>query len=120
MSSKPDILVFLSDQHHAQYAGFAGHSLVRTPHLDQLAKEGTVMSTAYTSSPLCVPSRTSMLTGQLPEKTGVFTNEGAIGSDQATFCTVLPQKDTTLCCAGACIFSERISGMDSHEELWGS
>ncbi|MEK3910285.1 sulfatase-like hydrolase/transferase [Paenibacillus sp. FSL H7-0331] len=99
MSSKPDILVFLSDQHHAQYAGFAGHSLVRTPHLDQLAKEGTVMSTAYTSSPLCVPSRTSMLTGQLPEKTGVFTNEGAIGSDQATFLHGIAAEgyDTVLC-----------------------
>lgn len=85
MSSKPDMLVFLSDQHHAQYVGYEGHTLVRTPHLDQLAMEGTVMSTAYTSCPICVPSRMSMLTGQLPEKTGIYTNEGALGSDQTTF-----------------------------------
>ncbi|SDE20421.1 choline-sulfatase [Paenibacillus sp. UNCCL117] len=83
--NKPDMLVFLSDQHHAGYAGFAGHPLVRTPHLDRLAQEGTVMSCAYTASPLCVPSRMAMLTGQLPEKTGVYTNEGTIGGDQATF-----------------------------------
>lgn len=83
--SRPDILVFLSDQHHAKYTGFAGHPFVRTPHLDQLAAEGTAMHSAYTSCPLCVPSRVSMLTGQLPEQTGVYTNEGAIGSDQATF-----------------------------------
>jgi choline-sulfatase len=83
--TKPDILLFLSDQHHANYAGFAGHSIVRTPYLDQLAREGTVMNAAYTAAPICVASRVSMLTGQLPEKTGVYTNEGAVGSDQTTF-----------------------------------
>jgi choline-sulfatase len=82
---KTDLLVFISDQHHALYTGYAGHPLVRTPHLDQLVQEGTVMCSAYTSSPLCVPARVSMLTGQLPEKTGVYTNNGAIGTDQATF-----------------------------------
>lgn len=82
---KPDLLVFLSDQHHARYTGYAGHETVRTPYLDQLAQEGTFMCAAYTTSPLCVPSRVSMLTGQLPEKTGVYTNHGAVGSDQATF-----------------------------------
>ncbi|WP_159887796.1 sulfatase-like hydrolase/transferase [Paenibacillus puerhi] len=83
--SRPDILVFLSDQHHARYAGFAGHETVRTPHMDRLAAEGTAFEAAYTTCPLCVPSRTSMLTGQLPEKTEVYTNNGAIRGDQATF-----------------------------------
>ncbi|TBL68482.1 sulfatase-like hydrolase/transferase [Paenibacillus thalictri] len=83
--SRPDILLFLSDQHHANYTGFAGHKIVRTPNLDQLAEDGVVMSCAYTSAPICVASRVSMLTGKLPEKTGVYTNEGAIGSDQTTF-----------------------------------
>ncbi len=82
---KPDLLVFLSDQHHAGYVGYAGHSIVRTPHLDQLAGEGVAFDNAYTASPLCVPARVAMLTGQLPEKTGVYTNSGAIPGDQATF-----------------------------------
>ncbi|MDQ1913834.1 sulfatase-like hydrolase/transferase [Paenibacillus sp. GD4] len=85
MNQSPDILVFLSDQHHAKYAGYVGHDTVRTPHMDQLAEEGTVFEAAYTSCPLCVPSRISMLTGQLPEKTGVYDNNGALGGDQATF-----------------------------------
>ncbi|WP_141336299.1 sulfatase-like hydrolase/transferase [Paenibacillus sp. tmac-D7] len=97
--SKPDILVFLSDQHHALYAGFAGHPLVRTPHTDQLAADGAVFENAYTSSPLCVPSRMSMLTGQLPEKTGIYTNEGAIGSAQTTFLHSIAAEgyETVLC-----------------------
>lgn len=83
--TRPDILLFLSDQHHAGYAGYAGHAIVRTPNLDRLAAEGTAMRSAYTSAPICVASRMSMLTGRMPEKTGVYTNEGAIGGDQTTF-----------------------------------
>lgn len=96
---RPDILLFLSDQHHALYAGFAGHSLVRTPHMDRLAADGTAMTCAYTSAPLCVPSRMSLLTGQLPEKTGVYTNYGAIGSAQTTFLHSIAAEgyETVLC-----------------------
>lgn len=97
--TKPDILLFVSDQHHALYSGFAGHPLVRTPHLDKLAAEGTTMTRAYTTAPLCVPSRMSMLTGQLPENNGVYTNEGALGSDQTTFLHSLAAEgyETVLC-----------------------
>jgi len=96
---KPDILLFLTDQHHANYTGYAGHSLVRTPHLDQLAAEGAAMHNAYTSAPQCVPSRTSMLTGHLPETTGVYTNEGAMGGTQTTFLHSIAAEgyETVLC-----------------------
>ncbi|WP_372630638.1 sulfatase-like hydrolase/transferase [Cohnella sp.] len=97
--SKPDILVFLSDQHHANYAGYMGHGLVRTPHLDRLAADGTAMNNAYTAAPQCVPARASMLTGRLPEKTGIYTNDGAIGSAQTTFLHSLAAEgyETVLC-----------------------
>ncbi len=81
----PDMLIFLSDQHHADYMGFRQHPIVRTPHLDKLAEDGAAATAAYTASPLCVPSRMSMLTGHLPEKTGIYTNNGAIGCDYTTF-----------------------------------
>ncbi len=99
MINRQDILIFISDQHHANYAGYAGHSLVRTPHLDQLAADGTSMECAYTAAPLCVPSRISFLTGQLPEKTGVYTNDGAIGSAQTTFLHSIASEgyETVLC-----------------------
>jgi len=97
--SRPDILVFLSDQHHANYTGYAGHGIVRTPHLDRLAAEGTAMRCAYTAAPQCVPARVSMLTGQLPEKTGIYTNEGALGSAQTTFLHSIAAEgyETVLC-----------------------
>lgn len=83
--SHPDILVFMSDQHNARIAGFAGDNAVETPHLDQLARDGTAFEAAYTACPLCVPARCAMMSGQLPSKTGIFDNDGALPSDQATF-----------------------------------
>jgi choline-sulfatase len=65
---QPDILVLISDQHAGRYGGFAGDRLVQTPNLDQIAANGTVFDAAYTSCPLCVPARISMLT--LPRNTG--------------------------------------------------
>ncbi|MFW6308408.1 MAG: sulfatase-like hydrolase/transferase [bacterium] len=95
----PDILIFMSDQHNALCGGFAGSSVVETPNLDKIAAQGTVFEAAYTSCPLCVPARMSMLTGQLPSETGIFTNWGAIPEDQSTFLHSLVAKgyETVLC-----------------------
>jgi len=96
---KPDILIFLSDQHSGLNLASAGDTLVRTPNLEQIAKSGTSFDVAYTSCPLCVPSRVSMLTGQLPSKTGIYTNKGAIAEDQATFIHSIAAEgyETVLC-----------------------
>jgi uncharacterized sulfatase len=49
-----------------------GHPLVRTPHLDRLASLGVRFDRAYTQFPLCSPSRTSLMTGLAPDRTGVY------------------------------------------------
>lgn len=97
--NKPDILLFLSDQHNALYSGYAGHEVVETPNLDQIAENGTVFDAAYTSSPLCVPSRMSMLTGKLPSFINVFDNDGIIAEDEVTFLHSLAENgyETVLC-----------------------
>ncbi|MFP4176862.1 MAG: sulfatase-like hydrolase/transferase [Candidatus Brocadiia bacterium] len=96
---QPDILFFFSDQHHAGYSGFSGNDTVETPALDRLAGDGTVFRSAYTSCPLCVPARSSMLSGQLPANTGIYTNGGRLRSDQATFLHSLGAEgyETVLC-----------------------
>ena len=43
--------------------GCAGHDIVKTPHLDKLAAEGTLFSRAYTASPMCVPTRAALACG---------------------------------------------------------
>lgn len=96
---KKDILIFLSDQHSGFCSGYAGDKVVRTPNLDRIAAAGTVFDAAYTSCPLCIPARMSMLSGQLPSKTGVLNNYGSIPSDQATFLHSLGAEgyETVLC-----------------------
>ncbi|MSR32914.1 MAG: choline-sulfatase [Gemmataceae bacterium] len=49
-----------------------GHGQVKTPHIDALAKRGLLFSNAHCQSPLCNPSRTSLLFGRHPSSTGVY------------------------------------------------
>lgn len=99
MSELKDILIFMSDQHDARINGFAGDPVVRTPNLDLLAKQGTVFDNAYTSCPLCVPARMSMLASLLPSKTALFDNAGSIPSETSTFLHALGAAgyETVLC-----------------------
>lgn len=96
---KPDILLFLSDQHGYQYTGFGGHPIVRTPNLDRIAGGGTVFENTYTSCPLCVPARMSLLSCQLPSRLGAFTNQCSLPLDKATFlhCLANAGYETVLC-----------------------
>ena len=68
---KPDILLIMPDQMRGDCLGIAGHPVVRTPHLDHLAREGATFSRAYTTCPSCIPSRHSLLTGLYPSSSGV-------------------------------------------------
>jgi choline-sulfatase len=81
----PDIILFLSDQHNASVAGYAGDSLIRTPVLDQLAGTGCRFTDTYTPCPLCVPARVAFLSGQLPSQTVAFTNASSVPGDHATW-----------------------------------
>ena len=94
-----DILLYMSDQHAYQLQGYAGNPVVRTPMLDELAAQGTVMTNAMTSCPLCVPARASMISGLLPSNNGVLFNFNSLHSDQATFLhsLTLSGYETVLC-----------------------
>jgi arylsulfatase A-like enzyme len=65
---QPNFLFIMADQMAAQALPIYGHPLVQTPHLSRLAENGIVLDNAYCNSPLCAPSRFSMLTGQLPSR----------------------------------------------------
>ncbi len=81
---KPDILIFLSDQHTPLYAKpWGGPAL--TPNIQRLIDTGFHFSQAYTSCPLCVPARMSMLSGLFPSETGILTNNAALPNITPTF-----------------------------------
>lgn len=69
---RPNILLVTSDQQHAGLLGCLNPE-VRTPHLDQLASEGTLFTRAYCPNPTCTPSRASIITGQYPSQHGAYS-----------------------------------------------
>ena len=77
---QPNLLYIHSDQHSPHVTGCYGDDLVDTPNLDRLAANGVVFENAYCCSPICVPSRMSMLSGQHPFQNEVWTNEHALES----------------------------------------
>lgn len=81
----PNIVVVLSDEHAASTAGCYGHPTVRTPNLDRLSDQGLTYDNAYCASPMCVPSRLSLLSGRYVHEIGAWDN-GVI-PDPATYRT---------------------------------
>ncbi len=71
-ASKPNVLFIAIDDFNDWLACLAGHPQVKTPHIDRLARRGTLFSNAHCQAPLCNPSRTSVLTGLRPSTTGVY------------------------------------------------
>lgn len=71
-ADKPNVLVISIDDLNDWVGCLGGHPQVQTPHMDQLAARGTVFTNAHCQSPLCNPSRTSVMTGLRPTTTGVY------------------------------------------------
>lgn len=69
--NRPNIVVFLSDDHAEWALGCSGNSEIRTPMLDQLARTGVRMRNAFTPSPVCSPARASFWTGLFPSQHGI-------------------------------------------------
>jgi len=81
----PNLLYIHSDQHNPYVTGCYGDRLVQTPNLDRLAAEGVVFENVYCPSPICVPSRMSMLSGRYPYENAVWTNSHVLDSGIPTF-----------------------------------
>ena len=81
---RPNILFLITDQHRYDVAGFAGDRLAVTPALDGLAAAGATFTEAYCQSPLCVPARQSLVTGQRAFQHGTYGNVLQFPEDQRT------------------------------------
>ncbi len=82
---RPNIIFLFTDQHHHGLMGNAGDPYVRTPNLDELSKNGTKFTNAYTSCPVCVPARMALLSGQLPLDNGTLVNQSTLNTNIPTY-----------------------------------
>lgn len=78
---KPNVLFIISDQLRWDAISCAGNLEIETPNIDRIAKEGVQFSNAYAACPVCVPARTSILTGKTIFNTKVLQNRDANSSD---------------------------------------
>ena len=74
---RPNFLILVADDHRWDMLGCAGHPVLKTPHLDRLASEGTRFANAFVATPICCTSRASILTGLHARTHGVhdFTTD---------------------------------------------
>lgn len=85
----PNLIWILSDQHRFCDTGYAGNKDVETPWLDMLSKEGAEFTAAYSSCPLCVPARGTILTGVHALKHGAAANDMPIRPECESIASVL-------------------------------
>ncbi|MBK8505692.1 MAG: sulfatase-like hydrolase/transferase [Saprospiraceae bacterium] len=78
-STRPNIILIMTDDQGYGDFGFTGNPYVQTPTIDRLATEGTLFTNFYVS-PVCAPTRSSLMTGRQSIRTGVYDtyNGGAI------------------------------------------
>ena len=68
----PNIVIIFCDDLGYGDLGCYGHPSIRTPHLDRMAAEGLRFTDFYTADSVCSPSRSALLTGRLPVRTGMY------------------------------------------------
>lgn len=69
-AKRPNIIFFIADDVSQIDFGCYGHPVIKTPHIDTLAKNGMRFDNAYLTTSSCSPSRCSIITGRYPHNTG--------------------------------------------------
>ncbi|MGO1768543.1 MAG: sulfatase family protein [Microbacterium sp.] len=75
MTTRPNVVLIMTDQQRFDSIAALGYSHVDTPNLDRLVREGAAFTRAYVASPSCAPSRASLFTGLYPHTSGVLRND---------------------------------------------
>lgn len=94
-AKKPNVLFIIADDLTTTAIGAYGNPVPKTPVIDQLAKESTVFSHAYSQYPVCGPSRASMMFGYYPNATqtyGYVSGRENVGSDRPSLAELFKEK----------------------------
>jgi len=87
---KPNVLFIMIDDLGWKDVGFMGSTYYKTPNVDALAQSGMVFMNAYTASPLCSATRSSIISGTWPARNGLTSAAGHL--KEATYKSVLTQE----------------------------
>lgn len=87
----PNLLIIHTDQQSFWTLGCYGGTVVDTPNIDRLARDGALFTNFFTNSAVCTPSRGCFVTGRYPTHHGAYTNNVPLNRDEVTFAEVLKQ-----------------------------
>lgn len=75
---QPNIVILFADDLGYGDIGPFGHPTIDTPHLNRMAREGMTLTQFYAAAPVCTPSRAGLLTGRLPVRSGMASDERGV------------------------------------------
>ena len=91
-NQRPNVLFILTDDHQFRAVGAAGNRVLRTPHMDWLARGGVHFTHCHASNPISTPSRACLLTGQYGFRNGVTFFRQPLRPDAPRGARVLAQR----------------------------
>lgn len=94
------ILILFTDQQRWDTIAALGNPVMQTPNLDALVRESTVFDNCITPSPVCVPARLSLYSGQYPTRTGCNNNNAEHAYKGEGFYSMLTRSGYQSCCVG--------------------
>jgi arylsulfatase A-like enzyme len=87
--NRPNFVLFITDQHRADYLGSYGHPVLKTPHIDSIAARGVSFDRCYVATPVCMPNRSTLMTGRMPSVHGARGNGNPLSLRANTFVDAL-------------------------------
>lgn len=95
-AAQPNIILCMTDDQGWGDTGYNGHPHLKTPHLDQMSKEGITFSRFYSGAAMCSPTRGSCYTGRSPYRFGItFAMQGRLEATEIPITTVLKKQGYT-------------------------
>ena len=89
VDQRPHIVLLMGDDHGWEETGYNGHPFVKTPVLDEMAASGLRLDSFHAASPVCSPTRGSVMTGRHPNRYGDFQPGCSIRPEEITIAQLL-------------------------------
>lgn len=90
-NKKPNVIILIADDISRDDFGCYGHKVIKTPNIDNLAKNGIKFNNAVLTTSSCSPSRVSIITGRYPHNTGAPELHSPLPENQVLFPELLKQ-----------------------------
>ena len=87
--NKPNIILIMTDDQGWGQTGYYNHPVLKTPNLDEMARNSIRFDRFYAGAPVCSPTRASVLTGRVNDRTGVFDHGYALRTQEKTIAQAL-------------------------------